>query len=351
MTTFDRLAYDLGWEHARHAVRPDAVLMSVDEAVRRGWEAGCGRFAGRTRGASPWARRWLGLRSQAWLRGLHFDALGVTPAYLRQITAPCCPVGREALGEDGEAGVVGRVCDDAAYALGNLATLGRAADAAKTGRDWHEALAQAEAMSARGTAMHEGLAAPAWRRLGVLMSFVTPLAHEEAARIPMHVLPPNRLHLLNPVQGLQALLTRLPARTQGWSRDLCRILAWLPERGTVRDDFQRFFMALLPRAQSAARVADPVRRRWALEDAWQRTEIVQAWQRFALGIDAAQAERLAERVATLDANGTRLLVQPSEQVLDAWSLETHGFEVPGMDVIRPRGSRVEATVKRQFATH
>ena len=46
-----------------------------------------------------------------------------------------------------------------------------------------------------------------WSRLAVLMSFVTPLPHEQAARLPLLVLPPNRLRLLNPVQALQAVVT------------------------------------------------------------------------------------------------------------------------------------------------
>ena len=39
------------------------------------------------------------------------------------------------------------------------------------------------------------------------MSYATPLPHAVAAALPMLVLPPPRLRLLNAVQCLQALLT------------------------------------------------------------------------------------------------------------------------------------------------
>ncbi|MFX5464791.1 hypothetical protein ABTD44_20675, partial [Acinetobacter baumannii] len=82
-------------------------------------------------------------------------------------------------------------------------------------------------------------------RLAVLASFVTPLSHEQAAAMPLLVLPPNRLRLFNPIQALQALVTRQLA-TPGWSARLSRLEALLPT-DALRSDFNRFLLALAPR--------------------------------------------------------------------------------------------------------
>ena len=74
--------------------------------------------------------------------------------------------------------------------------------------DWalaKDALARAEAAPDEAA---DGLALRHWRRIVALKSLATPLPHDEAARIPLHVLPPNRIRLVNPIQELQAVLTR-----------------------------------------------------------------------------------------------------------------------------------------------
>ena len=71
------------------------------------------------------------------------------------------------------------------------------------------------------------------------------MPHEQAARLPLLVLPPNRLRLLNPVQGLQALVTRELGRPDG-TRRLRELAALLPGEA-LRLDFHRFLSAMLPR--------------------------------------------------------------------------------------------------------
>lgn len=321
MGSFDTLGYELGWEHARHAVAPDSSLLDQHLDMQAGWEAGRQRFDGRTRSASPWARRWLRLRTEAWLRGLSFDDLGVTPHYLRQISASHCPVTRQALPEGSADAVIGRVCDEAAYAIGNLATLDRTADAAKAGRDWREALDSARLLTDH--LRLEGLDRAEWQRLGVLLSFVTALPHDEAARLPLAMMPPNRLHLLNPIQGLQVALTRL-LTLPGWSRRLWHIQGLLTTQAQ-RDDLQRFFMALLPAAQAAAAMPDATAQRWALEDAWQRDDVLALWSRFALGLTAAESQRLLEDVASIRLGTQRMVTCSDEQATEGWSLDTRGY--------------------------
>ena len=58
----------------------------------------------------------------------------------------------------------------------------------------------------------QGAACELWARLATLMSCCTPLSHSEAANLPLLVLPPPRLRLLNPVQAVQAGLTLCFAR-------------------------------------------------------------------------------------------------------------------------------------------
>ena len=110
------------------------------------------------------------------------------------------------------------------------------------------------------------------------------------------MLPPNRLRLFNPIQALQALVTRQFGR-DGWSARIARIEALLP--GTaIRRDFQRFVHALLPRVLESGRHTDAQAMRWALEDAWRdplRAALLVALR--AASLTAAQAEQIVLRVS------------------------------------------------------
>lgn len=326
-----RSGFELGWDHGRHGLTPPPEHLSAASAIRQGYESARASFGGRTRLATPMVRLWLQLRLQAWLRGRAFETLSVTPNYLGQLQTSHCPVTRAALAVGRQLPphgapsdrVVARICEDAGYAAGNLAVISLAAELAKADLAWDDAWSQADALQARGAAQSDGLSAGAWRRLAVLLSFVTPLAHTDAARLPLLVLPPNRLHLLNPIQGLQVLATRLLDRS-GWSTRLTRLLALLPTPA-LRGDFQQFFLALLPRVIAAGAPTDPLRRRWALEDAWRDAEVLRLWQRFALQLDAGQAQTLLERATAEGLMGQRVQLHSPEQATDGWALATRGF--------------------------
>lgn len=326
-----RTGFELGWDHARHGLTPPPEQLSAASAVRQGFEAGRASFGGRTRLATPMVQLWLQLRQQAWLRGLAFETLSVTPNYLGQLQTSHCPVTRCALAVGRQLPphgapddrVVARVCEDAGYAAGNLAVISLAADLAKADLAWDDAWARAETLRLNGLSQADGLNANAWRRLAVLMSFVTPLAHHDAARLPLLLLPPNRLHLLNPIQGLQVLATQLLARS-GWSQRLSRFLALLPGEA-LRGDFQRVFLALLPKVIAAGAPTDAQRRRWALEDAWRDPEVLKLWQRFALQLDAERSQALLERATAEGLMGQRVQLHSDEQATDGWALETRGF--------------------------
>jgi hypothetical protein len=151
---------------------------------------------------------------------------------------------------------------------------------------------------------------------------VTPLLLEQAARIPLRLLPPNRLRLLNPMQGLQALVTRELVRSDG-TRRLCELAALLPGEAQ-RADFHRLLAALLPRRLQAGQDADGWALRHALEDAWADALVNRCWQRFALQLDDALIERLLQRCAAGALAGTRWLMHDFAAAIDGWALDSGG---------------------------
>jgi hypothetical protein len=337
-----QVACAIGRDHAEHGLRPTVELLLAEPALRRGWQTARVAFSGRHRAATPQVRQWLNLRLQAWQEGRHLELHEITPHYLGQLAASACPVTREPLdcskaqhstGSDSDHHADGfqwaRIHQDAAYAGGNLACLSTTAALAMTGLRWHDAFACASAcrgetaQDAPAARHHAGLSANAWSRLGVLMSFVTALPHERAARLPLLVLPPNRLRLLNPVQGLQALVTLQLARS-GWSQRLPAFEALLPGDHSRRD-FKAFFMRLLTQALAAGRPDDAQAWRWALEDAWRDAQVQQLWSSFALQLGASQCERLLSAGADLGLVGQRLVVHSIEQATEGWALDTLGY--------------------------
>ena len=170
--------------------------------------------------------------------------------------------------------------------------------------------------------------------MSVLISFVTPLPHEQAARLPLRVLPPNRLRLLNPVQGLQALVTRELGRPDG-TRRLRELAALLPGEA-LRLDFHRLLSAMLPRRIEAGQSADAWALRHALEDAWCDARVNRCWQRFALQLDEALIERLLQRCAAGALSGTRVLLHELARATEGWALDSGGWAVAS----GPTGRRV-----------
>lgn len=347
------IAFELGWEHARHSVCPPTACREDGHPVRLGFEAGRDAFGLRARQATPAAREWLNLRVQAWLRGRCFETLNVTPTYLQHIRNTHCPITRQALTTAREEAplrpsdaVFSRLCEDAGYAAGHLAHMGALADAVKSGLDLEEAHQTAQALAGTPARM-DGLDHAEWARLAVLMSFVTPLPHAQAARLPMRVLPPNRLHLLNPVQGLQAVVTRLlaprPDAQHAWD-----LLAQTLRTAAAGADRLAVLIEALHHARNRIAATAPHSApdlRWALEDAWADGPLTRAWTHWAEALDAASAEQMLDRLVDLGLAGAHVLRHSPEQSTAGWSLDTRGF------VERPTPARVHHLPSRVRAAH
>lgn len=315
----ERIGLALGRDHALHGVTPPIAHLYPQSPLQRGWLAARGRPV-RTP-ASPQVELWLSLRTHAWARGRSFEDIQLTPHHLAQLDTTHCPITRELLADDNRS--IDRVRDDAGYAAGNLAVMSRRANRAKGSRS-HGALVEMAASAAAGPITRiGGLAEADWERLAVLTSFVTPLSHEAASQIPLRVLPPNRLRLFNPIQALQALVTRQLA-TPGWSARLSRLEALLPT-DALRADFNRFLLALAPRVLAAAELQTPHEIRWALEDAWALPLVHKRWTRFALQLVPEQAEALVERAAAKKLSPVH--VQRHDDGTDGWALATGGYAV------------------------
>jgi hypothetical protein len=342
----DRTGFELGWDHAHHGLVPPAELLLDGTPIGQGWRAAKAVFGRRTLAATRPVRQWLALRIHAWRRGLVFEGTQVTAHYLAQIDTGHCPVTRQPLG--GPAGgdsapVVERLQDDAGYAAGNLAVVSRRAADAKAGLDAREALRRAARIDAGIEPAGHGLAPAEHWRLAVLMSFVTALPFAEAARIPLRVLPPNRVRVLNAVQGLQALVT-LQFSTPGWSarvRGLADLLPALPGVGgsrELRHDFNLFVGAVAPRLLEAGAGRDERATRRALEDAWADERVNRRWQHFVLALGEAATEALLQRAAAAGLAGVRTLVHEPAQATEGWSLASRGRVVVRPARVQGRGT-------------
>ena len=331
---FDTIGFEIGWDHAHHRLVPPVAHLHAGSPVRQGWQAGRALFGTRTLRVTRHVRKWLQLRLNAWVRGRAFEGLAVTPHFLAQIDVAECPVTREPLahatGTPSDASV-DRVNNDAGYAVGNLAVMSVRANAAKADHAWHDALAVVREIEAHGRTELDGLDAAAWSRLAVLMSFVTPLAHAQVACLPLLVLPPNRLRLLNPAQALQTLLT-LQFTRPGAARRVAELAGVVPP--AARDAFQVFMHTLLARRLAAGPAAEGPPLRRAMEDAWLHPLVNRRWQRLALQLSEAECERLVQYAGRrgLAAEGWRWL--PRDAATEGWALESRGYachESPGAE--------------------
>lgn len=316
----------LGWDYAHHGLTPPVALLYANSPVRQGWLAGAATFGQRTLPAHAHTRRYLALRCHAWTRGRSFELVQLTPNFLQQIDADVCPILRLRLNDqpgNEQQRSIDRARDDAGYAAGNLVTLSRSANQAKATHNWASATALAHSLQQGPIRSTAGLNAEQWTRVATLCSFVTVLPHEEAARIPLHVLPPNRLRLFNPIQALQALVTRQLA-TPGWSQRLARIEALLPS-DKLRGDFNRFVLALVPRVLAAQHLNREEEIRWALEDAWTDPLLQRRWTLFALQLSPSQAEALVQRAAAKKLSAQQVHSHCKDSATEGWGLEQQGF--------------------------
>lgn len=316
----DRDGFDLGWDHAYHGLVPPPELLLDGTPVSQGWRAGKAVFGPRRLAATRATRQWLELRTRAWRAGIAFETQQLTPHLLTQLSVGHCPVTRARLGGgDDTAPVFERLNPLAGYAAGNVAQVSHAAARARESVDIDEAVRRARRVEA-GDDPIAGLGAGAWWRLAVLRSFATPLPFAAAARLPLALVPPNRVRLLNAVQGLQAWLT-LQFTTPGWGSRLRAVADMLPEH-TLRHDFNLWIGSLVPRVLLAARQGREPRA--MLEDAWLEERVARRWQHFVLSLGERGVEALLARVAATGLPGRVTLQHAPEQAVEGWALASAG---------------------------
>ena len=298
---FEAEGFRIGWEHARYLTTPPADHLHAGHPVRQGWEAGRAAFAGRTLAPARAARMWLALRLQAWLRGRAFDDLMVTPRFVARIDVGCCPITQVALthspagAESATDAVVMPLHERAGCVAGNLAVVSRQVAQARAALSPQDMAHIVQRLAAGEVASVAGMELPAWRRLQALTSLVTPQAHDQAAAQPLHVLPPPRVRLLNPVQGLQAVLTMV-FTGPGYARQLTDLGTFMPHAQARRAYFL-FMNAMLARRLSARGAVPLALVRHALEQAWSHPLVQQRWQALTQMMTPAQAERVLRLVA------------------------------------------------------
>jgi hypothetical protein len=320
--TEDATAFELGWDYAHYRLTPPPEALAAGHPVQQGWRAGTATFGSRTLKPTPQVRKWLQLRFSAWRRGKPFEGTQVTPNFLAQIDVAVCPVTRVALTQASGAGSdasVDRVCNHAGYAAGNLAVMSTRANQAKADLSCRDALTVVKQLEASGLDTLDGLNALQWSRLAVLMSFVTPMKHDEAACLPLLVLPPNRLRLLNAVQALQAVVTLAFTEAQAVPR-LRELMAHLP--APARHDFQVFVLTLQARRLAAGLHLTGAELRHALEDFWTDAAVNRRWQRFALQLDEAACERAVRIAARRGLGGKGWQWLPAAAATEGWAAAT-----------------------------
>lgn len=340
-TAFDAAGFEIGWDFAHHRLVPPPDHLHGAHPVRQGWDAGRAAFGLRTLKPTRHVRQWLALRLTAWARGEAFEPVRVTPRFLGQIDAERCPVTRECLthGDDGPAeATIVRVYEGAGHAAGNLAVISRRAAQARGGRSAREALDLAQRLERGEAADGHGLDARAWHRLAALLRLAEPAAHERIACLPLLVLPPNRLHVLNPVHALQATLTLLMTGAT-YARRMTGIAALVPSP-EARRAYYVFMNTLLARRLAAGWAADRVTVRQALEDAWTHPMVQRRWEDLVLRLGAADIERIVRLAAQRGLMATGCQWMDEERAIDGWSIETQGRSVtPAAPLTMPRASR------------
>ena len=321
----DHTGFEIGWDHAHHRVNPPLRHLDHHNPVRQGWAAGRAAFGSRTLKPTAAARQWLALRLEAWLAGQVFEGVQVNPAFLARIDADTCPVSRLTLtlcaGRDSDLQFI-RLNTGAAYAAGNLAAVSQRVALASTGQHGGHSMP---------------LSADEQARLAVLASFATPLPHGQAALLPLRVLPPNRVRVINPVQALQVMLT-LQFTQAGYARRLLALAVLMPG-SEARQAFQIFMHTLLARRLSAGQAPTAQDTRRAMEDSWADVLVNRRWQRLAGRLDAASCELLLQRAAQrgLVVGGGRW-VSP-DAATDGWALPASPASNTASTAGRGRASR------------
>jgi hypothetical protein len=320
----ERTAFEIGWDFAHYRLTPPADHLHQGNPVRQGWEAGQAVFGQRTLRATVFVRKWLQLRLGAWLRGKAFEGVTVTPNFLAQIDVALCPITGETLthatGLPSDASV-DRVNNQAGYAAGNLAVMSHRANQAKSQYDWRDAASFTRQIERGELGRIDGLDATAWARLTVLMSFATPLSHAEAAHLPLLLLPPARLRVLNPAQAMQVMLTMRFTRP-GQAPQLDQLSDLFP--AAVRPEFHSFMTTLLARRIAAGPQQDGTAMRDAMLTAWTHPLVLRRWQRLVLRLTAACCERIVDLAVARGLAGGGLRCLSPALATEGWALATGG---------------------------
>lgn len=317
--------FEIGWDFAHYRLVPPVEQLLPGNPVRDGWEAGQVVFGMRTLRATPHVKKWLQLRLGSWMRGKAFELVQVTPNFLGRIEVDVCPITGLALtrgtGADTDASV-DRVNNQAGYAAGNLVLMSVRANRAKSAYDWRDAAAFVRQIEAGQLGDIDGLNAREWARLAALMSYCTPLSHTEAANLPLLVLPPPRLRVLNSVQAVQAGLTLCFARTDRAPK-LDALVRIFP--AGVQFEARSFMTTLLARRIAAGPVATSAQLKAALEAAWCEPLIVRRWQRVSLRMTPACCQTVAAALPAAGAGLTPMRYLSLEQATEGWALDTAGL--------------------------
>lgn len=348
----DATGFQIGWDHARHRITPPPGHLHQHSPVRQGWAAGHAAFGARALRPTAAVRQWLALRLQAWLEGAEFEDVQLNPAFIARLDADECPAARTPLllgtGRADDA-ILTRLNPAAAYAAGNLANISSHVAQAWCGGDWRTAQSNADRLAEPDApGQIGGLDRASWRRLAVLASFATPLHHAEAASLPLCVLPPNRVRVINPVQALQVMLT-LQFSQAGYARRLLGLAVLMPCSET-RQAFQIFMHTLLARRLAAGATPTPQDLRRAMEDTWCDALVQRRWQRLATRLTAADCEGLLQRASQrgLVVGGSRWLSR--ESATEGWAMPAPPARagdqaVAGSAVARPGKARNRGSQK------
>jgi len=327
--------FEIGWDFAHYRLVPPAEQLLPGNPVRDGWQAGQSVFGVRTLRTTPYVKKWLQLRLGAWMRGKAFELFQVTPNLLERIDVAVCPITGLALthatGADTDASV-DRVNNRAGYAAGNLAVISVRANRAKAAYDWRDAAAFVRQIEAGRLGQIDGLDARRWARLAALMSYCTPLSHAEAANLPLLVLPPPRMRILNSVQAVQAGLTLCFAHPERTPK-LDALVRIFPTG--VQHEARSFLTTLLARRIAAGPAASQEHLKAVLETAWCEPLIIRRWQRVALRMYSASCEAVAAALPAAASGAASMRYLGFEQATDGWALDTGGLV--------PAEKRIEAT--------
>ena len=158
---------------------------------------------------------------------------------------------------------------------------------------------------------------------GNQQSFVTPTPHARAATLPLLVLPPNRLRVLNPVQSLQVMLS-LQFTRSGHARR-CAALASLMPSVEAREAFNPFMLTLLARRVAAGKVAGDVDERRLVEDMWLDPLVQRRWRRLALRLTEVDCKRIGRIAAERGLAGSGIRWLGNEAATEGWALESAGY--------------------------